>query len=218
MTDQKHETNQSFYDRISRAYDLMADSNEHRAREAGEQALGLRPGERVLEIGYGTGNSLIDLAAMVGAAGHVAGIDVSPGMQAVAQEKINAKNLSERVSLTVGDARDLAYEEASFDAVFASFTLELFALPDIPIVLSEVSRVLKPGGRLGIVCMATVAEGQSASLLEKTYIWMHRHFPHIVDCQPIDAPQLVVAAGFAVKHNVEMQIWTMPVRIVVGVK
>ena len=66
--------------------------------------------------------------------------------------------------------------------------------------------------------MATVAEGDSASLLEKTYIWMHQHFPHIVDCQPIDAPRLVADAGFAVTHNVELKIWTMPVRVVVGVK
>ena len=43
------ETNRSFYDRISATYDLIADAGEHRAREAGEAALNVQPGERVLE-------------------------------------------------------------------------------------------------------------------------------------------------------------------------
>ncbi|MEO8166149.1 MAG: hypothetical protein ABI619_12210, partial [Betaproteobacteria bacterium] len=51
---------------------------------------------------------------------------------------------------------------------------------------SMVRRVLKPGGRFGTVSMATTPPGQTDSLLERTYKWMHEHFPHIVDCQPID--------------------------------
>ncbi len=94
MTDEPHATNKSFYDRISRAYDTLADSNEHRSREAGEAALKLLPGERVLELGYGTGNSIVNLADMVGPTGHVDGLDVSEGMQKVAQEKIDQKGLT----------------------------------------------------------------------------------------------------------------------------
>ena len=45
-------TNQSFYDRISHAYDLISDAGEHKARETGEQTLDVQAGERVLEIGY----------------------------------------------------------------------------------------------------------------------------------------------------------------------
>ncbi len=216
MQDSQQTTNQSFYDRISHAYDMIADSNEHKARETGEVALAIRPGERVLEIGFGTGNSLLHLAQAVGPTGQVCGIDVSPGMLSVAQGKLDTSGLSDRVKLVVGDARTLPFEADSFDAAFTSFTLELFPLSDIPTVLQEVRRVLRPGGRLGVVSMATVRDGQKASALEKTYIWMHQHFPHIVDCQPIDAAQFLREAGFEVRHEQEMEIWTMPVRAVVG--
>ncbi len=216
MPDSQQTTNQSFYDRISQAYDMIADGNEHKAREAGEKALQLQPGERALEVGFGTGNSLINLAQAVGANGEVCGIDVSPGMLSVAQGKLADKGLSDRVHLTVGNARSLPYEQSSFDAAFMSFTLELFALEDIPTVLAEILRVLKPGGRFAVVSMATVRKGEHASILEKTYVWMHQHFPHIVDCQPIDASQFLRDAGFDVRQEWEMDIWTMPVRGVVG--
>ncbi len=216
MSDSHPATNQSFYDRISHAYDLISDAGEHKAREQGEQALAVKEGERVLEIGFGTGNTMIHLATSVGDSGSVSGIDVSTGMLAVATKKLAAKGFSDRVDLCVGDARKLPYDNDTFDAVFASFTLELFPLNDIPDVLSEVARVLKPEGRLGVVSMATVKEGQKPSELEKTYIWMHQHFPHIVDCQPIDVVQLVSDAGLTVQQELEMSIWTMPVRCVVA--
>lgn len=218
MSNEQHETNRKFYDRISRAYDLLADADEHKAREAGERLLQLAPGERVLELGFGTGNSIINMAASVGPAGRVYGIDVSPGMLEVARKKINEKGLSDRVELKTGDARELPYEEASFNAVFASFTLELFPPDDIPVVLGQVRRVLRPGGRLGVVSMATVEQGQHASLIEKTYLWMHRHFPHIVDCRPLDPAQFLRDAGFVVQSEITMEIWTMPVKAVVGTK
>ena len=218
MSNEHRETNQSFYDRISAAYDFISDANEHKAREAGEQALKLQPGERVLEIGFGTGNSIVNLAKAVGSEGEVCGIDVSPGMQAVTEKKVIAAGSSECVHLTIGDARELPYEDNSFDAVFTSLTLELFPVEDIPVVLAEVGRVLKDGGRLGVVSMATVKDGDKASVLEKTYVWMHQHFPHIVDCQPIDVEKFVGDAGFEIQACKEMEIWTMPVRAVVGLK
>lgn len=218
MTNETRETNQSFYDRISHAYDFIADSNEHKARETGELALKLQPGERVLEIGFGTGNSIVNLAKSVGSGGEVCGIDVSPGMLAVAEKKVAEAGCSGSVHLKVGDARELPYDDNTFDAAFLSLTLELFPLEDIPGVLAEVRRVLRDGGRLGVVAMATVNDGDKASVLEKTYVWMHRHFPHIVDCQPIDVVQFVGDAGFDIQTIEEMEIWTMPIRAVVGVK
>ncbi|MAI34913.1 MAG: 2-heptaprenyl-1,4-naphthoquinone methyltransferase [Rhodopirellula sp.] len=216
MSNSTPATNQSFYDRISHAYDLISDAGEHKARERGEQALDVHAGERVLEIGYGTGNTMIHLAAAVGESGNVAGIDVSSGMKNVATKKLAAEGFADRTDLSVGDARKLPYEDDCFDAAFASFTLELFPLEDIPAVLAEVVRVLKPGGRLGVVSMATVLDGDKASSLEKTYVWMHEHFPHIVDCQPIDVVSFVEEAGLSIQQNVEMAIWTMPVRCVVA--
>jgi demethylmenaquinone methyltransferase/2-methoxy-6-polyprenyl-1,4-benzoquinol methylase len=100
--------------------------------------------------------------------------------------------------------------------VYTSFTLELFPAADIPVVLAEARRVLKPGGRVGVVSMATVRPGHPTSALERTYVWMHRHFPHLVDCRPIDTEGVVAAAGFRVTAVEDLEIWTMPVRVVVG--
>ncbi len=217
-SEDQQETNRSFYNRISQVYDFIADAGEHTARERGEQALAVQPGERVLEVGFGTGNSVLNLAKNVGDEGQVCGVDVSSGMLSVAEKKIAAEGLLERVRLQVSDARELPYDDESFDAAFTSFTLELFALEDIPKVLSEIRRVLRGDGRLGVVSMATVKEGDHPSMLENTYVWMHRHFPHIVDCQPINTIQFMKDAGFQIQENIDMSIWTMPVAVVVGQK
>ena len=211
-------TNRDFYDHISHAYDLLADAGEHRARQTGERDLAVQQGERVLEIGFGTGNSLIDLANATGDTGGVTGIDISRGMLEVARKKIEQAGLSSRVDLRIADARSLPLEDNTFDAAFTSFTLELFPLEDIPKVLAEVARVLKVGGRLGVVSMALAAANERDSALEKTYKWMHVHFPHIVDCQPIDVNGFVRGAKLDIVHQTNMTIWTMPVAAIVARK
>ena len=216
ITTPHHESNRAFYDRISSAYDQIADANERSARLKGLELLAVRPGERVLEIGFGTGNEVLDLAARVGPRGRVDGVDISPGMLAVAQRKLDAAQPAPRVELRVGDARQLPFEDARFDAVYSSFTLELFPEDDLPVVLEEAKRVLRPGGRLAVVSMAKVKPGDRASLLENLYVWMHWHFPHIVDCRPIDVAGRLAAAGFTVTEQVDLEIWTLPVTAAVA--
>jgi demethylmenaquinone methyltransferase/2-methoxy-6-polyprenyl-1,4-benzoquinol methylase len=71
---------------------------------------------------------------------------------------------------------------------------------------------------LGVVSMAQVERGDHASLVERAYVWMHRHFPHIVDCRPIALAQVVTAAGFEVVEQIDFTIWTMPVAVVLSRK
>lgn len=215
-TAEHHEANRAFYDRISASYDWLADANERSARQAGLGLLDLQPGECVLEVGFGTGNEILDMANLVGPQGKVAGIDISSGMLAVAKGKVDQAAPPTPVDLRVADARTLPFEAGTFDAAYASFTLELFPEEDLPTVLAEIRRVLKKGGRLAAVSMAQVEPGDSPSFLERTYVWMHRHFPHIVDCRPIDLPALLTAAGFQVRKVTDMKIWTMPVAAVLA--
>ena len=98
-----HESNRHFYDRIAAAYDLIADANERAARQAGVRALGLAAGEDVLELGFGTGNEVLEFAELVGPTGRVAGVDVSPGMLAVANRKLAVAAPKARVDLRVAD-------------------------------------------------------------------------------------------------------------------
>src|SRR5215468_1137269 len=104
-TAEHHAANQAFYDRIAWAYDMIANDNEKPARVAGLELLGVKAGEKVVEIGFGTGNEILDLAGRVGATGFVAGIDISSGMLAVTQKKVHEKPPAARLDLQVGDAR-----------------------------------------------------------------------------------------------------------------
>jgi ubiquinone/menaquinone biosynthesis C-methylase UbiE len=83
----KDET-RAFYDKISGVYDLLAEQSEGPVRIAGLNKLALVSAERVLEIGYGTGHCLVQLAKAVGAGGKVFGIDLSEGMRARAWERL----------------------------------------------------------------------------------------------------------------------------------
>lgn len=212
------DSNRAFYDRISGAYDLMSDASERAARVKGLELLDLKPGEQVLEIGFGTGNELIDLATAVGDTGKVVGIDISSGMKSVTEHKLNKAHVIAPVELSIADARQLPYADASFDAVYSSFTLELFPDDDIPLVLNQIQRVLKPEGRLGVVCMAKVKDGDHSSTLERAYIWMHRHFPHIVDCRPINVEKTLQAGGFKLEKAESIEIWTLPVTAALATK
>lgn len=210
------ESTRRFYDRISSAYDLLADADEHVAREKGLAALAVQPGEHILEIGYGTGHSLVELARLTGPKGKVCGVDISTGMQKTALKRLETEGLADRVDLEVGVVPPIPWPDDSFDVVSMSFTLELFALAEIPGILEEIKRVLRPDGRLGVVAMSVTPEGKMDSFLEKTYKWMHQHFPHAVDCQPIPAVQMLEDAGLTITHHEDLEIWTLPVVVLVS--
>ncbi len=172
----------------------------------------------MLEIGFGTGHTLLALAKAVGPSGTVTGIDISSGMRDVTNKRLQEAGYLERVRLLLQEVPPLPLDEQCVDAVTMSFTLELFPLDTIPVVLAECWRVLKPGGRMGVVGMASVQEAERASVLERTYVWMHTHFPHIVDCQPIPLEHLVHSAGFSLTQQERLSIFSMPVAVVVATK
>lgn len=100
-TSQDLEAARAFYTRISSVYDALADRDEHRARELGLSLLDAQGGERILEIGFGTGSSIVPLAASVGASGRVCGIDIAPGMKVVAEQRMRSANMTATVDLRV---------------------------------------------------------------------------------------------------------------------
>ncbi len=179
---QSREETRSYSNKISKVYDLLADHSEAPVRQEGRTFLNVQPGETVLEIGCGTGASLVELARATGENGPVLGIDLPEGMREVARERREKAGLSGRVHPTPGDAAHLPYADASLEAVLISFTLELFDTPENAVVRAESKRVLKPGGRLGVVGLSqTRPEGGMIKVYEGT----HRHFPNLLDCRPI---------------------------------
>jgi ubiquinone/menaquinone biosynthesis C-methylase UbiE len=192
------------YNKLSHWYDTLAGHYEKKYRDEGLQELGVKDGEVVLEIGFGTGHSIQSLAQSVGNSGMVCGIDLSDGMVDITRVKVREAGLSNRVMLILGDAVKLPFEPNCFDAVFTSFTLELFDTPEIPIVLEECRRVLRSGGRFGIVAMSRKGRDK---LMMRLYEWLHNNFPSYVDCRPIFVNEALEDAGFRILKAKEVSMW-----------
>ncbi|MDP9293038.1 MAG: methyltransferase domain-containing protein [Actinomycetota bacterium] len=104
-----------------------------------------QPGERILEVGPGTGHYTLDVAAALGPGGRLDAFDLQPEMLELVSRRAAERGLGNIVTRQ-GDARALPYEDASFDGAF--LVTVLGEVPDQDAALRELRRVLKPGGRL----------------------------------------------------------------------
>jgi len=204
-----------FYDRISKIYDCLTRVFERKYSEMALERLCLEEGETVLEIGFGAGHCLERMATSVGKTGKAYGIDISSGMLQVTKRRLDKAGLMDRVELYCGDAGSLPYGDKTFDAVFMSYALELFDTPEIPRLLQEVRRVLKPGGRLAVVSLSK-EDGESTML--RLYEWAHKKWPKYLDCRPIYVEQCLRDAGYDIRKKQKVESFGLPSEIVVVVK
>ena len=122
--------------------------------------LDLRPGMRVLDIGFGGGVSLPELAARVGDHGTVAGIDLSAAMVGRARRRFHQQLRAGRLELEQGSIASLPWPDSAFDRALSVNTI--FYWPDAAAGLREVWRVLRPDGVLALAMRSqrTVAPAQ----------------------------------------------------------
>jgi SAM-dependent methyltransferase len=109
------------------------------------QILDARPGERILEVGPGTGYYTLDVAEWVKPDGQVDILDLQPEMLDHTMRRAGERGLA-NVTPTQSDATAMPYEDATFDAAY--LVTVLGEIPDQDTVLRELARVLQPGGRL----------------------------------------------------------------------
>jgi demethylmenaquinone methyltransferase/2-methoxy-6-polyprenyl-1,4-benzoquinol methylase len=140
------------FNRISGRYDLlnslMTAGLHHSWRSRAADQAALSPGDAVLDVCCGTGDLAFEITQRVSPGGHVVGCDFSEPMLDLAREKAGRRGI-ESVRFEWADALQLPYDSARFDAVTVGFGVRNFADRDRG--LREMSRVLKPGGRLVIL-------------------------------------------------------------------
>jgi demethylmenaquinone methyltransferase/2-methoxy-6-polyprenyl-1,4-benzoquinol methylase/phosphoethanolamine N-methyltransferase len=151
---------------MARYYDLitafMTFGREKAFRQVTIKLARVMPGDKVLEVGCGTGTLTLAAKARVGSSGEVVGIDIAPEMVAAASRKTARKGID--ISFRAGSIESIPFPDNRFDVVICSFMI--FHMPDDVRGrgFKEVYRILKPGGHLFIV---------DFSLPDKTW---QRHF------------------------------------------
>ena len=138
------------FDRIAPTYDrlntVLSFGSDGRWRRAAVRAAVVRPGDRVIDVACGSGKLAAELAGAVGPAGHVTGVDLSPGMIEVARRTQPALA---HLDFIVANALALPFADDAFGAATIAFGLRNLA--DYEAGFRELARVVRPGGR--VVCL-----------------------------------------------------------------
>ena len=154
------------FDSVAPKYDVMNDlmsAGMHRAWKAYTVLVAnVKQGQRVLDIAGGTGDLAMAFAPKVGASGQVVHTDINEAMLLEGRNRLLDAGVS--VPTLVCDAEHLPFEDAHFDVVTVAFGLRNMTHKDV--ALREMSRVLKPGGKLLVLEFSKVAKP-----LEKIYDW-----------------------------------------------
>lgn len=160
----------AMFDRIARVYDrinsIMSVGLHHTWRKRAADLAAVSEGDRVLDVATGTGDLAIELRRRVGAAGEVVASDFSEGMLALAREKAGD------IHFEWGNALELPYPDDTFDAATVGFGARNFA--DLGKGLSEMARVVRPGGRVVVLEITTPQKPPLSWFFE---LWFDRGVP-----------------------------------------
>ena len=129
------------YDKLAAVYDLIFGPTLHPGRLQAIKRMGIKAGDRILEVGVGTGINVL----LYPAQSEVVGIDFSASMLDKARERVAKKGVR-GVRLLEMDAADLKFPDGSFDIVYAPYLISV--VPDPVRVAHEMHRVCRPGGKV----------------------------------------------------------------------
>lgn len=132
------------YEKLAKVYDVVFGPTLHPGRLVAIERMGIRRGERVLEVGVGTGIN----TSLYPRKCHVTGIDLSSSMLEKARERVAREGLR-NVRLLEMDAARLTFADDSFDIVYAPYLVSV--VPDPVQVVREMRRVCRPGGKIIIL-------------------------------------------------------------------
>jgi ubiquinone/menaquinone biosynthesis C-methylase UbiE len=175
------------YDKSSHYYDLMHNLGTFKIDNLGRKFLVsaiVKDGDYILDAGGGTGTTGLMALEKSGENSRLVILDFSENMLRIAGKKALAKNLSEKLTVKIGDMYAIPYPENTFDVVFSTYST--CPLENPANAVREMLRVLKTGGKLGIA-HSSEAKGRFARFLSngiESIIWK---FPRLsLGCRNID--------------------------------
>ncbi len=184
------------YDLWSHFYGWWAPLFERRPQMLALDRAAIQPHDKVLEVAVGAGGILAEIVRRVDPANVVCGVDVSPKMLAKARRRVTKAGYT-NIDLREADARSLPFPDNTFDLLFNSYMFDLLPLKDMPLVLGEFHRALKPSGRLVLVNMSK-EHPEKRTWWEGLYQSLPRSWAAYLlgGCRPVLLEPLVRAAGF----------------------
>jgi len=185
---------------FSRYYDLVTPAERSRFRRKQIELSGIRPGERVLDVGCGTGSLSILSRIAVGENGEAAGIDIAANMIAAARHKAQRAGLN--IDFRVASVDNLPYPDGSFDVVTSTIMFHHLPIQIKERGLREIHRVLKTDGRF-FLCDFLTPHPLTVPLMLLMFVWipstryqLFGRLPKLIRECGFAAPQLVVRGAF----------------------
>ena len=154
---------------FSRYYDLVTPAERSRFRRKQIQLGGIRAGERVLDVGCGTGSLSMLSGIAVGENGAAAGIDIAPNMISAARRKAERAGL--KIDFRVASVDELPYPDCSFDVVTSTMMFHHLPVRIKERGLKEIHRVLKADGRF-FLCDFLTPHPLTAPLMLLMFLWI----------------------------------------------
>ncbi len=187
------------YDARSRIYSKTVARWEYENHLLALEKAAIQPDDKVLEVAVGPGLTLLEILKRVDRHNIVYGVDISPEMLYLAEERANQAGFA-NIALFEGNARDLPFDDSSFDVLYNGYMLDLIPLAELPGIIQEFKRLLKPNGRLVLLNMSK-KDGSVITLREKLFRWLPAKWVLYLagGCRPVLMEEIVIQAGF---HNV----------------
>jgi SAM-dependent methyltransferase len=182
---------------------------ESLVREVTLTVLDLRPGERVLEVGTGSGDWFLKMATLVGPNGRAVGTDPSARAIRVAKTRLQEVHC-QNFELTVGDLKNLSLDPASLDAIYCAFVLDRIPDGETAPAIEKLARLLKPRGRLGL-CGLTLGERALSRAVSRGWELVYRLAPALTGrCRPRRLLDAALQAGLTLDRRLYLERWGLP--------
>lgn len=207
------ERTRRIYDLVSGIYPLSTLLFHEKAHKVALSLAGIEDGMRVLEVATGSGEMFRRLVKINGG-GLTCGFDLSPNMAERTQRLALHRIPRARAHCQAVDARNMPFRDGAFDAVVCCYLLELMGSADILNAMSEIRRVLRPGGRLALVLI-----GQNVPAFNALYKVAGGLAPAFWGRQVESAiPTTLRDFDFAIEHDRKVRQGFYPSRVMIARK